>query len=91
MNGTVYCETSFELWSEIGRITSNREKLLEFADTDEIGNYPLPTFTPDKSVDDIAFSSLSKLRVHIKTTLSTISVVHLNTEVLPFLRFLAFL
>ena len=54
MNGTVYCETSYELWSEIGRITSNREKLLEFADTDEIGNYPLPTFTPDKTVDDIA-------------------------------------
>ena len=54
MNGTVYCETSYELWSEIGRITSNREKLIEFADGDEIGSYPLPTFTPDKSVDDVA-------------------------------------
>lgn len=54
MNGTVYCETSYELWSEIGRITSNREKLIEFADADEIGSYPLPTFTPDKSVDDVA-------------------------------------
>lgn len=54
MNGTVYCETSYELWSEIGRITSNREKLIEFADADEIDSYPLPTFTPDKSVDDVA-------------------------------------
>ena len=54
MNGTVYCETSYALWSEIGRITSNREKLIEFADVDEIGNHPLPTFSPEKSVDEIA-------------------------------------
>jgi len=54
MNGTVYCKTSYELWSEIGRIASNREKLLELANADEIGNYPLPTFTPNKTVDDVA-------------------------------------
>lgn len=54
MNGTIYVDTSYELWCEIGRIISNRDKLLEFADVEEIGSYPLPTFTSDTSISNIA-------------------------------------
>ena len=61
MNGTVYCETSYELWSEIGRITGNREKLLEFADSEDIGVYSLPVFSADKSIEEIA----NELRVFL--------------------------
>ena len=35
-NGTTYGETSYELWCEIGRVESNREKLLELAESNEI-------------------------------------------------------
>src|SRR5699024_3393010 len=42
LNGTVYCETSYELWSEISRIEANREKLLEYIDEKESANYAFP-------------------------------------------------
>lgn len=54
LNGTVYCTTSYELWSEINRIISNREKLLEYVDTEEMGRYTLPILEPDSTVDEIA-------------------------------------
>lgn len=54
MNGAIYCETSYELWSEIGRITSNRDKMLEYADNDIFGNFDLPLFNVDDSIDSVA-------------------------------------
>ncbi len=52
-NGTVYCETSYELWSEINRIVSNREKLLEYIDETENLSCAFPTFSPDLSIEAI--------------------------------------
>lgn len=54
LNGTVYCTTSYELWGEINRIISNREKLLEYVDAEEMGRYTLPTLEPDSTVDRVA-------------------------------------
>lgn len=54
INGTVYGDTSYELWCEIERITSNRDKLLEYVGVEEIEGYPLPTFTGDTSISNVA-------------------------------------
>lgn len=54
LNGTTYGETSYELWCEIGRVESNREKLLELAESNEIGGCALPSLALGKSNDDIA-------------------------------------
>lgn len=54
LNGTVYCTTSYELWSEINRIISNREKLLEYVDTEEMKHYTLPILDPNSTVDRVA-------------------------------------
>lgn len=54
MSEAVYCETSYELWCEIFRITTNREKLIEYADDEEIGTPALPVFSADATVEDIA-------------------------------------
>lgn len=54
-NGTVYRETSYELWSEIGRVASNREKMLEYIEDDAEYEYELlPVFNSSASVKDIA-------------------------------------
>ena len=65
LNGTVYCETSYELWSEISRIESNREKLLEYIDEEESTNYAFPSFEADLSVDAIADRLRSFLGIHL--------------------------
>ena len=65
LNGTVYCETSYELWSEISRIESNREKLLEYIDEEESTNYAFPSFEADLSVDAIAERLRSFLGIHL--------------------------
>lgn len=54
LNGTVYCTTSYELWSEINRIISNREKLLEYVDTEELGRYTLPALEADSTIENVA-------------------------------------
>lgn len=55
-NGTVYREMSYELWSEIGRIIGNREKMIDVIDEeDEDSEYePLPVFDASASIEDIA-------------------------------------
>ena len=65
LNGTVYCETSYELWSEISRIESNREKLLEYIDEEESTNYAFPSFEANLSVDAIAERLRSFLGIHL--------------------------
>lgn len=65
LNGTVYCETSYELWSEISRIESNREKLLEYIDEEESTNYAFPSFEADLSVNAIADRLRSFLGIHL--------------------------
>lgn len=52
-NGTVYRETSYELWSEIGRIIGNRDKMLEYAD-EENDYEALPKFDKSVSPKEIA-------------------------------------
>ena len=64
-NGTIYGETSYELWCEIGRIISNREKLLEYVDADDGSGYFLPQFSQEKSVDDIANELRLFLGIHL--------------------------
>ena len=54
MNGTIYVDTSYELWCEIERIISNRDKMLEYVDTEEKESFSLPTFTVNTSINDIA-------------------------------------
>ena len=54
MNGTVYCETSYELWSEICRITANRDKLLEYADPDDSTKFILPSISADETIKETA-------------------------------------
>ena len=50
---TVYCEASYELWKEIGRITQNRKIMIDF--TDGKTNYKkIPSFDSSASVMDIA-------------------------------------
>lgn len=65
LNGTVYCETSYELWSEISRIEANREKLLEYIDEDESASYAFPSFEADLSVNAIADRLRSFLGIHL--------------------------
>lgn len=65
LNGTVYCETSYELWSEISRIEANREKLLEYIDEDESASYTFPSFEADLSVNAIADRLRSSLGIHL--------------------------
>lgn len=65
LNGTVYCETSYELWSEISRIEANREKLLEYIDEDESASYAFPSFEADLSVDSIADRLRSFLGIYL--------------------------
>lgn len=52
-SGTVYRETSYELWSEIGRIIGNRDKMLEYAGEDDYCN-TLPVLDNTVSAKDIA-------------------------------------
>lgn len=55
-NSTVYREMSYELWSEIGRIIGNREKMIDVIDKDdEDSEYePLPEFDASATIEDIA-------------------------------------
>lgn len=51
--GTVYRETSYELWKEIERITENRKIMLDYTDGQE--EYEgIPIFSANVSVKDIA-------------------------------------
>ena len=51
--GTVYRETSYELWCEIDRLTNNRNLMVEYLDEDD--NYPtLPIFGSDTTLKTIA-------------------------------------
>ncbi len=54
INGTVYSEISYELWSEIARISSNREKILDYTDPEEFVGLSFPTFAQDKTIEEIA-------------------------------------
>lgn len=65
LNGTVYCETSYELWSEISRIEATREKLMEYIDEEESASYAFPSFEADLSVDAIADRLRSFLGIHL--------------------------
>lgn len=53
MNGTVYCEASYELWGEINRITAIRDELLEYASDEDFVSFPLPTFEADIAITEI--------------------------------------
>lgn len=52
-NGTIYREVSYELWSEISRVTSNREIMLEYAD-EEFEVHQLPLFDENATEREIA-------------------------------------
>ena len=52
-NGIVYRETSYELWSEISRITGNREIIIDLSE-DEIVNCNLPVIKSGLSEKEIA-------------------------------------
>lgn len=65
LNGTIYCETSYALWSEINRITANRDKLLEYADAEDLKRYQLPTLQPTASVEEIAKAISEFLGIHL--------------------------
>ena len=43
MPGTVYHDISYELWSEIGRITANRDKILEYTEVDKLKTITFPS------------------------------------------------
>lgn len=63
-NGTVYRETSYELWSEIGRIAGNRDKMMEYADEDD--DYEaLPIFDNSTSPKEIADTMRSYLGLEL--------------------------
>ena len=64
-NGTVYYESSYELWSEINRITGIRDELLEYARDEEFVSFPLPTFEADVSIEEIAKSLRNFLNLKI--------------------------
>ncbi len=56
IKGTVYRETSYVLWSEIGRIIGNREKMMELVgdedDDDELFE-PIPKFDEEVGVEEL--------------------------------------
>lgn len=54
MNGTIYYETSYKLWSEINRVIANRDKLLEYASLDTDQEYQFPALPPAASVEETA-------------------------------------
>jgi len=62
INGAVYYETSYELWSEINRITTNRDKLLEYAEFDD--TYAIPTIDENASVIETANALRKFLGLH---------------------------
>ena len=53
-NGTIYRETSYTLWSEIGRIVANRDKLLEYMDVDTSAIPSIPHLDDTASVKNTA-------------------------------------
>jgi len=53
-NGTVYHDTSYELWSEIERITANRDKILEYTEVDELKAITFPSITANATVNESA-------------------------------------
>ena len=61
-NGTVYRETSYDLWAEIGRITGNRDKMLEYTEDENDFEYEaLPVFDSSATTKDIADAMRSYL------------------------------
>lgn len=54
MNGTVYHETSYALWSEINRVTANRDKLLEYVELGTEQECQFPTLPASASVEEAA-------------------------------------
>ena len=51
--GTVYRETSYELWKEIERITQNRKIMLDYTD-DQLSYKEIPLFDTNASAKEIA-------------------------------------
>ena len=53
--GTIYHETSYELWAEIGRIIGNREKMMEFInEEDEDESFEsIPIFDEEIDVEEL--------------------------------------
>ena len=51
--GTVYQETSYELWAEIDRVIENRRVMMDYLEEDN--TYPpIPVFSADTTIDEIA-------------------------------------
>lgn len=53
--GTIYRETSYELWAEIGRIIGNREKMMELVDEEDEDDFfePIPKFDERMGVEEL--------------------------------------
>ena len=51
--GTIYRETSYELWSEIGRIIGNREKMMELVDEEDDFFESIPKFEESMGVEEL--------------------------------------
>lgn len=53
--GTVYRETSYELWSEVGRIIGNREKIIELVDKEDEDDLfeSIPKFDERLSLEEL--------------------------------------
>ncbi len=55
IRGTIYYEDSYELWSEIGRIIGNREKIIELVDKDDEDETfePIPSYDKNLNAEKI--------------------------------------
>lgn len=67
IRGAVYNETSYKLWTEIGRIIGNREDMMEVVDEDDEEAFfePLPSYNPDITIDELG----KKIREYLGVTL----------------------
>ena len=54
MPGTVYHDISYELWSEIGRITANRDKILEYTEVDKLKTITFPSIPAGATIKESA-------------------------------------
>jgi Zn-dependent peptidase ImmA (M78 family)/DNA-binding XRE family transcriptional regulator len=65
VNGAVYSDISYALWSEINRIIANRDKLLEYVDDVENTEIPpIPVLGDNASVEEIASTLRNFLGLH---------------------------
>lgn len=67
IKGTVYRETSYVLWSEIGRIIGNREIMMELIDEEDDSEIfgPIPKFDEEVGVEELGYTIRKYLGVKL--------------------------